>query len=30
LTDLYLSNQKINLENGGEEIYLEEKMIEKL
>jgi site-specific DNA-methyltransferase (adenine-specific) len=28
LTDLYLTNQKINLENGGENIYLEEKMIE--
>jgi len=28
LTDLYLINQKIVLESGGEEIYLEEKMIE--
>jgi site-specific DNA-methyltransferase (adenine-specific) len=28
LTDLYLINQKILLESGGEEIYLEEKMIE--
>jgi len=28
--DLYLINQKIVLESGGEEIYLEEKMIEKL
>jgi hypothetical protein len=28
LKDLYLINQKINLESGGEEIYLEEKMIE--